>query len=338
MSDFLLAPIVDGPDFTRTGLNLADGSLGAEVTSVTDEFFAPRARLLNPEPARFYPDRFDDHGKWMDGWETRRRRTVGHDFCVIRLAMPGLLSGVDFDTSFFTGNFPPAAALEACWSPQGEPGDAAEWVEILPAQVLGGNQHHFHAIAAAGPWTHLRLHIYPDGGMARLRVYGRPHCDWSQVDTSQPVDLLALAHGGDQVAWSDAHYGEPRKLLRPGRGVNMGDGWETRRRREPGNDWCILQLGRPGDISSVTVDTAHFKGNFPARCSIQAAHVERATRPSLIAQSQFWPVLLAEQPLTADAIHDFVVDAALGPITHVRFNIIPDGGVSRLRLWGTPRP
>jgi allantoicase len=337
MSDFVLSPFVEGPEFTRNDLNLADGSLGAVVTQVSDEFFAPRDRLLNPESARFYPDRFDDHGKWMDGWETRRRRNTGHDFCVIRLAMPGVLSGVDFDTSFFTGNYPPAAALEACWSPHGEPGERADWVEILPTQILGGNQHHFHAILNDGPWTHLRLHIYPDGGMARFRVYGRPHCDWAQVDVENPVDLLALAHGGDQIAWSDAHYGEPRKMLRPGRGVNMGDGWETRRRREPGNDWCILRLGHPGLVASVEVDTAHFKGNFPARCSIQAARIERATRPSLVAQSQFWPILLEEQPLSADAIHTFVVDHVFGPITHIRFNMIPDGGVSRLRLWGKPQ-
>lgn len=336
MTDAVVAPLVEGPDFTRDSLNLADSSLGAVVTEVTDEFFAPRERMLNPEPAVFYPDRFDDHGKWMDGWETRRRRDTGHDWCVVKLAMPGMLSGVDFDTSFFTGNFPPAASLEACWSPQSEPDSASTWQELVPPQSLSGNDHCFVTLLNSGPWTHLRLHLWPDGGLARLRVYGQPFCDWSSRDMNRSWDLLALENGGQQVAWSDAHYGLPRNLLKPGRGINMGDGWETRRRREPGNDWCILQLGHKGLVESIEVDTAHFKGNFPARCSIQAACVDRATPESLVTQSMFWHTLMDEQPLTADAIHRFERFHDLGPVTHIRFNSIPDGGVSRLRFWGRP--
>ncbi|BES69447.1 allantoicase [Marinobacter nanhaiticus D15-8W] len=336
MTDVHVAPHVEGPAFTRDYLNLADGSLGAEVTWVTDEFFAPRARMLDPESARFYPDKYDDHGKWMDGWETRRRRDTGHDWCILRLAMPGVLHGVDFDTSFFTGNFAPAASLEACWSPDGDPDNDADWQEILPAVSLSGNDHRFEALDASGPWTHLRLHIWPDGGMARLRVYGQPFCDWDNRDLDERLDLVALENGGDQVAWSDAHYGEPRKLLRPGRGINMGDGWETRRRREPGNEWCILRLGHPGVVDEIEIDTAHFKGNFPARFSIQAAYVEKGTKQSIVTQSMFWETLIEEQPLTADAIHNFTELADLGPITHIRLNSIPDGGISRIRLRGKP--
>jgi|TARA_R110000850_G_scaffold55855_3_gene131973 allantoicase len=340
MTDAVVATDVDGPEFTRLGLNLADRTLGAEVTWVTDEFFAPRERMLDPERPVFYPDRFDDHGKWMDGWETRRRRTTGHDFCIVRLAMPGILMGVDFDTSFFTGNFPPAASLEACFSPGGEPDEHTLWQLLVPATGLKGNDHRFCTIDSDQPWTHLRLHLYPDGGLARLRVYGRPFCDWSTLDPDQSRNLLALENGGDQVAWSDAHYGEPRKLLRPGRGINMGDGWETRRRREPGNDWCILALGHKGIAERIEVDTAHFKGNFPAACSIQAACVEEGagTTQSLITQSMFWHSLMDEQPLTADSIHQFQELKDLGQITHIRFNIIPDGGVSRVRLFGKPVP
>lgn len=336
MSSAIIAPTVDGPAFTRIGLNLADASLGAEFLWATDQFFAPGSRMLNPEPATFYPDRYDDHGKWMDGWETRRRRTTGHDSAIIKLALPGRIFGVDFDTSFFTGNFAPAVSLEACYSPEFTPDNDSDWQPLLAASELAGNAHHFHEIHSEQIWTHLRLHLYPDGGVARLRVYGTPHCDWSALDPIQSLDLIALEHGGNQVAWSDAHYGEPRKLLRPGRGINMGDGWETRRRREPGNDWCILSLGHKGLIERVEVDTAHFKGNFPARCSIQAACVDQATSNSLISQSMFWPSLMDEQPLTADAIHQFSTLHDIGPITHIRFNIIPDGGVSRLRLFGRP--
>ena len=339
MTDAVVAPVVDGPEFTRLGLNLADRSLGAEVTRVTDEFFAPRDRMLNPAQPVFYPDRYDDHGKWMDGWETRRRRTTGHDWCIVRLAMPGVLMGVDFDTSFFTGNFPPAASREACFSPDGDPDEHAGWQVLVPATGLSGNDHRFCAIESGQPWTHLRMHIYPDGGLARLRVYGKPFCDWEiMLAAGESRNLLALEHGADQVAWSDAHYGEPRKLLRPGRGLNMGDGWETRRRREPGNDWCILALGHKGVAERIEVDTAHFKGNFPAACSIQADCVEdgASTAQSLITQSMFWPTLMDQQPLTADRIHQFQALEDLGPITHIRFNSIPDGGVSRVRLCGTP--
>jgi allantoicase len=340
MTNAVVAPLVEGPDFTRQGLNLADGSLGAEVVRVTDEFFAPRERMLNPEQPVFYPDRYDNHGKWMDGWETRRRRTAGHDWCIVRLAMPGVLMGVDFDTSFFTGNFPPAASLEACFSPEGEPDEHSDWQPLVPAMELKGNDHRFCAISCPQPFTHVRVHIFPDGGLARLRVYGKPFCDWSTLAASESLNLLALEHGADQVdqAWSDAHYGEPRKLLRPGRGINMGDGWETRRRREPGNDWCLLALGHKGIAERIEVDTAHFKGNFPAACSIQAACVGagEGTNSSLITQSMFWRTLLNEQPLTADSIHQFSELNDLGPITHIRFNMIPDGGVSRVRLFGKP--
>ncbi|WP_339799275.1 allantoicase [uncultured Marinobacter sp.] len=338
MSNAIVAPDVEGPEFTRQGLNLADASLGAEVLAATDEFFAPGERMLNPEPAVFYPDKFDDHGKWMDGWETRRRRTTGHDWSIVKLAMPGILLGVDFDTSFFTGNFPPAVSVEACFSPDLVPDDHSAWQPLIAATELKGNDHRFCEIHSDQPWTHLRVHIYPDGGLARLRVYGKPFCDWASRELSESVNLLALENGGDQVAWSDAHYGEPRKLLRPGRGINMGDGWETRRRREPGNDWCILALGHKGIPQRIEVDTAHFKGNFPAACSIQAACVEAGagTARSQVTQSMFWHTLLDEQPLTADAIHEFSQLNDLGPITHIRFNMIPDGGVSRVRLFGKP--
>lgn len=155
MSNAVVAPARRGPEFTRAGLNLADASLGARVLFVTDEFFAPRERMLDPAPPVFYPDRYDDHGKWMDGWETRRRRSTGHDECVIRLAMPGRLMGVDFDTSFFTGNYPPAVSLDACYCPGGDPGDDADWQTLVPATPLQGNDHGFREIRSDQPWSHL---------------------------------------------------------------------------------------------------------------------------------------------------------------------------------------
>lgn len=322
------------PPFGANLVNLADARLGAEAIFATDDFFAPKARMLNPEPAVFIPGKYDEHGKWMDGWESRRKRGEGHDYCVVKLGLPGVILGFDIDTSHFTGNFPPAASIEACWL-DGEPGHGTEWSEIVPATALTGNKHHFVAVTDGRAWTHLKLNIFPDGGIARLRAYGRVAVDWDRVDRKQLVDLAAIENGGRAIACSDQHYGSPMQVLYPGRGVNMGDGWETRRRREPGNDWAIFALGHRGRIRKIEVDTAHFKGNYPDRCSILAAEVKGGTEDSLVTQSMFWRVLLPEQKLEMDRPHHFQKEVAdLGPVTHIRLNIIPDGGVSRLRLHG----
>jgi allantoicase len=205
----------------------------------------------------------------------------------------------------------------------------------VPSTTLKGDAHHLLAVQSETTWSHIRLDIYPDGGIARLRVYGEVIRDWKRTDLSQPIDIAALENGGRIIACNDSHFGSPWNLLAPGRGKNMGDGWETRRRREPGNDWVILALGHAGTITRIEVDTAHFKGNYPDRCSIQAARNGHATDESLVTQSMFWPVLLAEQKLEMDRCHVFDgAIADLGTVTHVRFNIFPDGGVSRLRLFG----
>jgi allantoicase len=322
------------PAFARSAVNLADPRLGAKAIFATDEFFAAKERMLDPAPAVFIPGKYDENGKWMDGWESRRKRGEGHDHCVVRLGRPGTIVGVDIDTSHFTGNFPPAASLDACRC-TGDPTDKANWTPLVPAQNLGGNAHHFVAVVDERVWSHVRLNIYPDGGVARLRVYGRIHRDWSEADRGGLIDLLALENGGRSIACSDQHYGTPWNLLAPGRGVNMGDGWETRRRREPGNDWAILALGHRGTIRRIEIDTAHFKGNYPDRCALLAADVAGGTDQSLVTQSMFWRTLLPAHKLEMD--HQHVIEkglAELGPVTHVRVDIIPDGGLSRLRLFG----
>jgi allantoicase len=331
-------PILDpnAPDFTRRYVNLADPRLGAQALEASDEFFAPKERMLNPEPAMFIPGKYDDHGKWMDGWETRRKRTTGYDWCIVKLARSGVVKGLDIDTTHFTGNFPPAASIEAAYVPGGEqPNGSTQWKEIVPSMTLQGNTHHYVDVADGQAYTHLRLNLYPDGGVARLRVYGQPQVDWTNASRSAPVDLAAMENGAYVVAANNQHFGAASNILMPGRGANMGDGWETRRRREPGNDWAIVALACPGTITKLEVDTAFFKGNFPDRCSIQAAYVTGGTDSSLITQAMFWPTLLGEQKLQMDKQHFFESEiAALGPVTHLRLNIIPDGGVSRLRAWG----
>lgn len=333
----------DTPEFTRRFVNLADERLGATAIFATDDFFADKQRMLQSADAIFYPDKYDDNGKWMDGWESRRKRVEGHDYCVVRLATSGRIYGVDIDTSHFTGNFPPAASLEACYCPDGDPADDAKWIEIVaPIGLHAGveaDAHHFADVTADGVFTHVRLHIYPDGGVARLRVYGRPDRDWSTMTSgAEQVDLAAMINGGVVLAWSDSHYGNPNAILAPGRGINMGDGWETRRRREPGNEWLIIELGHPGEIEKIIVDTCHFKGNYPDRVSIQAAFVDGEKDKSLRARSMFWQTILPEQKMQADHIHEFDASmiAALGPVSHLRVNSIPDGGISRLRILGKP--
>jgi allantoicase len=325
----------DAPAFTRTHVNLADARLGARTLAVSDDFFAEAARMLNPEPAVFVPGKYDAHGKWMDGWESRRRRGPGHDWCIVALARRGHIVGVDLDTSHFTGNFPPAASIEACALESGEPGADTAWFALLPAVDLGGNRHHYFDIAVNARVSHLRVNLFPDGGLARLRVYGTPDFGAAAPGDDGLVDLVAAINGGTVVGANNEHFGRATALLLPNRGQNMGDGWETRRRREPGNDWCVLALARPGVIEKIEVDTAHFKGNFPERCSLQGACVAAGTSASILTQSMFWPVLLPEQRLEMDKQHFYDAQiVAHEPVTHVRFNIFPDGGVSRLRLRG----
>jgi allantoicase len=314
-------------------VRLEQPRLGTRVTFATDEFFAAKERLINAEEPVFVDDKYDDHGKWMDGWESRRKRSPGHDRCVIRLGVPGVLKGVDIDTSFFTGNFPPQASIEVCVSEDDVP--AGGWTEILGKVDLQGDTHHYLDIDDDSEWTHVRLNIYPDGGIARLRLFGIVRPDFGTLAMS--IDLLALENGGRAIACSDEHYGSMQNLNVAGRGVNMGDGWETARRRGPGNDWVIFELGHAGAIDKIEVDTAHFKGNYPDRVSLEAAMFSSAGDAT--SDSDAWQTLLPESRLEMDKQHYFESELnALGPVSHVRMSIYPDGGVSRVRLFGHIQP
>ncbi|MCP4392484.1 MAG: allantoicase, partial [Gammaproteobacteria bacterium] len=256
------------------------------------------------------------------------------DHAIVKLGLPGEIKGIDIDTTHFTGNYPPAASLEACNS-DGAPDDSTEWATLIESTSLRGDSHHYFTIDNANCFTYLRLNIYPDGGIARLRVHGRVVSDAAALDQSKQHNLAAVELGARAIAWNDAHFGVAANLLNPGRGINMGDGWETRRRREPGNDWCIVELGQVGEIEEVLIDTAHFKGNYPDRCSLQAARVTAGTVDSIITQSQFWQDLMSPQKLEMDREHGFKDEIQqLGPVSHVRINIFPDGGLSRVRLIG----
>lgn len=321
---------VETPDFARGCVNLASARLGAVGLFATDAFFAPLSRMLADHPAEFFPDRYDDNGKWMDGWETRRRRGPGHDWAVIRLAAPGRMAGFDVDTRHFTGNYPPACRIEG-WMGAGDPGEDAAWTELAPMAPLGPSAQHFLPSLSDAPVSHLRLHIHPDGGVARLRAYGRP-----VLNAEGTVELSGALNGARVLGWSNAHYGDIQHVLFPDRGLTMGDGWETRRLRVPGHDWLVLRLAARGVVERIVVDTLHNKGNFPESCSLQAADMGAmgdGLDAAVTQAAQFWPDLAPRTPLTADSLHE-IAPLPLGPVTHVRFNIFPDGGISRLRLFG----
>jgi allantoicase len=330
-------------DFAQLA-DLASERLGGEALEANDEFFAPKENLLKESKPIFLEGKYTDRGKWMDGWETRRRRTPGHDWCIIRLGLPGILRGAVVDTSFFTGNYPEHFSLEGCDLGGRAPyrnekkrlaSAATKWMELLPQTPLKGDAQNPVAIDHEARFTHVRFRIYPDGGVARLRLHGEALPDKKQLARPE-IDLVAVENGGAVLASSDQFYGAPRNLLMPGRAKNMGDGWETKRRRGPGFDWVILKLGTPGVIRRIEVDTAHFKGNFPESCSLEACYAEGANLDGFAAAPHAWKELLPRTKLKANHRHLLRIAPNAGPASHVRFNIYPDGGVSRLRTYGRP--
>jgi allantoicase len=335
-------------EFTNLA-DLASSRVGGRAIAANDDFFAPKSNLVKAEPAVFIPGKYTARGKWMDGWESRRRRVPGHDWCIVELGMRGVVHGVNVDTSHFTGNYPSHCSIEAIdTSTQRRPKangargikpseyavDGNPWVTILEKTALKGNGDNVLPIADRRPWTHLRLSIYPDGGVARLRVYGEVAVDWARVAGKRVVDLALVTNGGLFLAASDLHYGTRGALIMPGRAKNMGDGWETRRRRGPGHDWAIVRLGHPGFIQKIEIDTNHFKGNYPDRASLEGCLVDSADVEVL--KSASWMPILPETKMAASRRHFFARKQLqrTGPFSHVRLNMFPDGGISRLRVHG----
>jgi allantoicase len=328
-------------DFTQLA-DLASERLGGRVLEANDDFFAPKENLLKESTPVFIEEKYTDRGKWMDGWETRRRRTPGHDWCIIRLGLPGMIRGIVVDTSYFTGNYPERFSLEGCDLGERHPyksekgrlrSEKTKWIQIFPEISLKGDSRNLFAVEHGARLTHLRLSIYPDGGVARLRVHGEAVPGPGLLSRGE-INLAAVENGGSVVVSSDQFYGAPRNLLMPYRAKNMGDGWETKRRRGPGHDWVILKLGVPGTIHRVEVDTAHFKGNYPDSCALQVASAKNSSVDALNASSLAWEELLPNSKLKANHRHVFPKLRHSGLATHVRFQIFPDGGVSRLRLLG----
>ncbi len=333
-------------EFTHL-IDLASARLGARAVAANDEFFAEKENLLKPDAPIWAADRYTDRGKWMDGWETRRRRTPGHDWCIVQLGLPGIIHSVVVDTSFFRGNYPSHCSIDGCGLPEGTDPSAESivWHPLLAMTELSGDSQNALAIdRSARPerrFTHVRLNIFPDGGVARLRVFGEVLPDWSRIlAAGGDIDLAAAVHGGYVVDVSDRFFGEPHNMLMPWRPVNMSDGWETKRRRTPGHDWAVVRLGIAGRADRAEIDTQFFKGNYPDTASIETASVSEEGSGSVSADVSSkavgdWHAVLPRTKLEADRRHTFELSPPR-TASHVRLNIFPDGGVSRFRVFGIP--
>jgi allantoicase len=326
------------PHFAQT-TDLAAERLGGRILFATDDFFAEKENLIKPCRGIFIADKYTDRGKWMDGWESRRKRTAGHDWCVVQLATTGKIAGFDIDTNFFLGNHPPHASIEGALiegasSITNWDATSIGWKEILSKSPLDPGSQNFYECQSNNLYSHVRLHIYPDGGVARLKVYGEVYKDWSKVSPDELVDLAAAINGAKPIACNDMFFSSMKNLCMPGRGVNMSDGWETKRNRTPNNrDWVLLKLATAGVIENIIVDTCHFKGNYPDRCSIEVCMSQ--SDDNVMKGKVEWKIILREQKLSADSEHEYVKEIEKhSPVSHVRLNIFPDGGVSRLRLFG----
>ncbi|HEX2690615.1 MAG TPA: allantoicase, partial [Kofleriaceae bacterium] len=327
-------------------LDLASESVGGAAIACNDEFFAEKDNLLREHAAVWKDHVYTDRGKWMDGWETRRRRPASssgsghptpegdHDWCIVRLGMPGIIRGVVVDTAFFRGNFPESCALYATEVDAAldlAALETATWTQILPPSQLAGDTKNAFAITTQNRFTHVRLEIFPDGGVARLRIHGEVAPRWSQLRAlGGPIDLAALEHGAVVETSSDMFFGSRHHLIKPGPSRSMADGWETRRRRGPGNDWAIIRLAAAGTIERLEIDTTHFKGNAPGRCTVEGVHAPGAFADQLTG----WRMLLSSplQPHTRHLFDDEL--RRVGTVTHLRLSVFPDGGVARLRAYG----
>ena len=352
----------------QTFPDLAADTNGGKVLFATDDFFAPAENMISRTEPVWDEAKYTQFGKWMDGWETRRKRTLGHDWCILKLGLEGRIVGIDADTAFFTGNNVPAISIQAALlsdnlllkrrkdsigtAATAEETEAVaklyseQWTEILPLTPLKSGypetRHNLIVVNSEQRWSHLRVNIYPDGGLSRLRVYGDVIPDWQAIRKTDVIDLASLKYGGKALEWSNAHYGQPMQLLAVERSLGMFDGWETSRNPQrpyfytlgddgnliiPGNEWAIIKLGHRGSIRQIIVDTNHYKGNYPESCFIEGKDGDDGS----------WTTILPRVKLSAHQEHLFPTDKILSnaSVTHVRLTMYPDGGISRLRIFGT---
>ncbi|MGN2635598.1 allantoicase [Nocardia takedensis] len=313
-------------DFTLLP-DLAVRALGGSVIWANDEFFAEKENLITAAPAEYRPSTFGHKGQIYDGWETRRHRgEPGEDAAVVRLGVPGVIRGVVVDTAWFTGNYPPAFSLSALevqgYPPAGEIAARTDWTPLIEHGKLTGDSRNPFPVEDENRWTHVKLTMHPDGGIARLRVHGEGRPDPALLGLG-PLDLAALENGALVLDCSNRFYSSPNQLLYPGNARSMGEGWETARRRDDGNDWVRIRLAGPGLIRLAEIDTSWFLGNSPG-----AARLTGTTADGTEVE------LLPHTALLPDTRHRFPIAPVAASVEEVRLDIHPDGGLARLRLFG----
>jgi len=320
--------------FTNGLIDLAQPRLGSKVIFKTDDFFASAHRIINPSTPVFKEGLFDKNGKWMDGWESRRKRTSGHDFLIIKLGKPGSINKVDVDTSHFNGNQPFMISLEGCNSKSKNIRNL-KWKTIISKKKTKANSHHLFKTSSKLIFTHIKLNLYPDGGVARLRLYGNISKENDNF-RNKTINLASLLNGASVIACNNEHFGKAENILAPGKAKNMGDGWETRRRRDKGFDWLILNSIKGKKINKIEISTHHFKGNFPNHCSLQAAFIpSKISSSSIVKNSSKWKFLMNKVNLSANKTHKFKNKLMKNnKINFIKINIFPDGGISRFKIFG----
>ena len=319
--------------FTNGLIDLAQPRLGTKVIYKTDDFFASANRIISPTEPVFKVGVFDKHGKWMDGWESRRKRTAGHDYIIIKLGKPGTIKKVDVDTSHFNGNQPAMISIEGANSNSNKI-NQLKWQPLLSKKKTKANSHHYFTVNSNKVFTHIKFNIFPDGGVARLRLYGS--IAKSNKLKNKKINLASLLDGSSVIACNNEHFGKAENILAPGKAKNMGDGWETRRRRDKGFDWLILNSLDGKEIDKIEISTHHFKGNFPSHCSLQAAYLPNSKNSKQIVKSSTkWKYLLKDAKLSANKVHVFKNNLMKkDKINFIKINIFPDGGISRFRIYG----
>jgi len=342
------APLELETKFKTHCIDLASERVGGETLICSDDFFAEMENLIKPGRGIFIDDKFTERGKWMDGWESRRSYGRAHqresgrefDWCIIRLGIKGVIRGFDIDTNYFRGNAPESVSVEACMSDV-EPNIDTVWDTVLaqvPVEAHSQNIFEVDSLERDNnkAYTHIRLTMYPDGGIARIRVYGEADVNWQQFIDGELIDLAYIKNGGKALLVSDMFFSDKNNLIMPGRGKDMGDGWETKRRRDPGPDWSIVKLASQGSIEKVIVDTCHFKGNFPDTFTLEGM-VSSNDDFSNGQQEEQWQPIIERTKLYAHREHLFINEIVVNSeqsFTHVRLSIFPDGGISRLRVFG----
>ena len=320
--------------FTNGLIDLAQPRLGSKIIFKTDDFFASANRIINPLPPVFKDGIFDKNGKWMDGWESKRKRTSGYDYLIIKLGKPGSIKKVNIDTTHFNGNQPSMASLEGCNSTSKNIKNL-KWKTLISKKKIKANHHHIFNISSKSVVTHVKLNIFPDGGVARLRLYGSISKKKNNFK-NKIINLTSLLNGAAVIACNNEHFGKAENILAPGKAKNMGDGWETRRRRDKGNDWLILNSVNGKKINKIEISTHHFKGNFPSQCSLQVAFIpDKKSSLSIVKNSNNWKFLLKKVNLSSNKTHKFKNKLMKNnKVNFIKINIFPDGGISRFKIFG----